>query len=320
MGKQDLPTAVAEENAGLDALMDSLEKGVVPSPEVPAIAPEVPVAPVAPVETPVDDPPTPAPTDLEKELAKSQQRFNTLEGMMKADRKRSVEIIDGLERQLAARVVAEVEAPLDIGSLLTEDEVGQFGEEGIAVLEKLAGAIADKAISKKSLEVEQKLAEMQRRVEQAEAAGSGNTTFDFVEKINPGAKDINEKDQGWFDFLETVDPVSGSRYLDIGNAAAKVNDVQRLSQLIDIYRLSANLAKPVIPVKPSQTPVVPKNDGNNPVPLAEKRSYSQDEVREFYDNRIRGLKKGITANLTSEQIEALELDIDAAMEEGRVIL
>ena len=162
---------------------------------------------------------------------------------------------------------------------------------------------------------------MQKRVDHAEAAGEGNTTWDLVEKLNPGSKEINAKDQGWFAFLTEVDPVSGSLYRDIGEAAAGVNDAQRLSELIDIYRLSANLVKPVIPVKPNQAPVAPlNNDGNNNVPESQARFYTQDEIREFYDNRARGLRTGITAGLTAEQVEALEADIDAALEEGRVTL
>lgn len=316
---QNLPTAVAKETAELDALMDSLEKGIVPSPEAPVAPIEDPNAAPPAVETPVDDPPAPPPPDLEKQLATADQRFRTLEGMMKADRKRQAEIIGGLEQQLAAQAVAEVEAPLDISEILTEDERTEFGASGIAVLEKLAGAIAAKEVSKKALEVERRLDDMQRRVDQAEAAGDGKSTWDRVDKINPGAKAINANDVGWFAFLTEVDPISGNLYRDLGEAAAGVDDIQRLSELIDTYRLSANLAKPVIPVKPSQTPVAPQNDGNRS-DQSPARIYSQDEIREFYDHRARGLRKGITAGLTPEQVEALETDIDAAMEEGRVKL
>jgi len=315
----DLPSAIADADEGLDNLLSQLEKGAVPDPEVPATAPEAPVAPEPVVETPKDNVPEPVTPDLEKQLEKSNQRYKTLEGMMKADRKRSTELIQGLEQQLADRKAAEVEAPLDVSTLLSEEEQAEFGESGIAVLEKLAGAIAEKAISKAQLEVEQKLSDMEDRVDQAEASSEGNTTWDLVEKLNPGSKAINKSDPGWFAFLAEVDPVSGSLYRDIGEAAASVNDARRLAELIDTYRESANLAKPAVPVKPSQTPVAPKDDGSNQPP-SEKRVYSQDEIREFYDNRTRGLRKGITANLSVEQMNALELDIDVAMEEGRVKL
>lgn len=318
---KDLPAALAEENKGLDALLDSLEMGPeVPSPEVPAPAPEAPVATPTAVETLEDDAQPLVKPDLEKQLERADHRYRTLEGMMKADRKRQAEIISELEQQLAAQRVAEAEAPLDVGALLTEEEAAQFGEEGIRVLEKLAGAIAVKEVSKKALEVEQQLRDMQKRVDHAEAATEGNTTWDLVEKINPGSKEINASDQGWFAFLETVDPVSGSLYRDIGQAAASVNDIQRLSQLIDTYRTAANLAKPAIPVKPNQAPVALKNNDGNRQLESDKRVYSQEEIREFYDHRARNIRKGMTANLTEEQILALEVDIDAALEDGRVRL
>jgi GTPase SAR1 family protein len=315
---KDLPNAIADNDKQLDELLLQLEKGEVPVPEV-AATPENPT-PEAKVDTPEDDPKPKAKPDLETELGKAQARYKTLQGMMTADANRSKDIIEELKEQLAANRVAQVEAPLDVSTILTQDEVDTFGEEGVKVLEKLAGAIATKEISKATLEVEQKLEAMRKRVEQAEATTGGNTTWDRVEKINPGALEINKSDQGWFEFLETADPVSGRLYRDLGEAAANVDDLQRLSELIDIYRLSANLAKPAIPVKPAQTATkVPTNDGNRQR-ASEKRTYSQEEVREFYDHRARGIGKGITANLNAKQLEALEADIDAAMEEGRVTL
>jgi len=315
---KDLPKSVADADKELEALLDSLETGEVPSPEVPAPTPEAQADPQAAVDTPVDDP-VPAKPDLESQLEKSNARYKTLQGMMTANAERSREIIEGLKEQVAANKAAQVEAPLDVDSILSEEEKAEFGEKGVAVLQKLASAIATKEISKASLEVDRRLKEMQVRVDQAEANTEGNTTWDLVERINPGAKAINKNDPGWFEFLATADPVSGRLYRELGEAAANVNDVQRLSGLIDAYRASANLVKPKIPVKPAQAPPAPSNDGNRQ-PGSEKRIYSQDEIREFYDNRARGIRKGITANLNAEQLETLEVDIDAAIEDGRVKL
>lgn len=316
----DVPNAIAENDAELDKLMDQLEKGLaVPDPEVPA-PPESQELPEANVDTLEDNENPKVDMELKQELEKSQARYKTLQGMMTADAQRSREIIERLEEQVAADKAAQVETPLDINSILTLEEIETFGEGGVKVLEKLAGAIATKEISKATLKVEQKLEAMRKRVEMAEAASTGNTTWDLVERINPGAMAINATDPGWFAFLDTADPISGRLYRELGHAASQVNDIQRLSELIDVYRLSANLAKPGIPVKPNQAPTsVSTNDGNRQ-PKSEKRVYSQDEIREFYDNRARGIQKGITAKLDAKQLFALEADIDAAIEEGRVKL
>jgi hypothetical protein len=316
---KDLPKSVADNDRDMEALLEQLEKGAVPAPEAPAPTAEAPLVPEPVVETKVDDPLIPNDRNLEIRLEKSEARYNTLKGMMTANATRSKEIIDGLTDQVAANKVAQVEAPLDIGSLLTEAEQAEFGESGVVVLEKIARAIASKEISKASLDVEQKLEAMRKRVDQAEASSEGNTTWDLVEKINPGSKLINKNDEGWFEFLDGVDAVSGRPYRNLAEAASQANDIQRLSELIDAYRLSANVAKPKVSVKPSQTPPAPNNDGNRQQE-SEKRKYSQEEVREFYDHRARGIRKGITAKMNAEQIEALEVDIDAAMEEGMVIL
>jgi hypothetical protein len=316
----DVPKSIADNDQQLDKLMEALEKGSeVPTPEASAPTPGSP-APQAPVtDTPADSRPAPKLEDLQKQLDTAEQRYKTLQGMMTANDQRNREIIDGLKEQVEANKLAQVEAPLDVEALLTEEEMATFGEDGVKVLEKLAGAIAAKEISRASLEVEQKLEAMRQRVEQTEATATGNTTWDLVERINPGAKSINATDPGWFAFLDTADPVSGRLYRELGQAAASVNDIQRLSELIDVYRLGANLAKPQIPVKPNQAGPAPHVDGNRQ-PQVEKRIYTQDEVREFYANRALGRLDGITRGLNAEQLVALEADIDAAMEEGRVKL
>ena len=260
---KDLPKSVADADKQLEALLDSLETGEVPSPEVPAPTPEAHVEPEPVVDTPVDDPDTEK-QDLTAQLDKSNARYKTLQGMMAANAQRSKDIIDELKDQVAANKTAQVEAPLDVSSILSEEEMAEFGDKGVAVLQKLAGAIATKEISKAGLEVDRRLREMQERVDQAEANTEGNTTWDLVERINPGAKAINASDPGWFEFLTTADPVSGRLYRELGEAAAGVNDVHRLSELIDAYRTSANLAKPKIPVKPKQAPPAPNNDGRSP--------------------------------------------------------
>jgi hypothetical protein len=156
---------------------------------------------------------------------------------------------------------------------------------------------------------------MRERVLQAEATAEGNSLWDLVEKVNPGAKQINAEDAGWFTFLAQVDPISGRLYRELGEAAAQIGDIQRLAELIDAYRKSANLAKPVVPVKPSQRPTAPLHDGSRKPEVKGKR-YTQTEIREFYDAQARGNLKG----MTPEEIQAKEDDIDAAMMEGRVDL
>jgi hypothetical protein len=316
---KDLPSAVLKDNEDLDALMDLLEKGEVPAPEAnaPQEVPEIKPVVEAGIETPpvVDDPVTPTPkTDEDR----ADHRYKTLEGMMRANDRRSAEIISGLRDQLETQRVARVETPLDVDAILNETELAEFGEGGIAVLQKLAGAIATKEIEKASLAVDQKLDAMRRRVDLAEASAEGTGTWDHVEAINPGAKAINGSDAGWFAFLTTVDPVSGREYRELGEAAAGVNDYQRLSMLIDTYRESANLAKPVPSVKPPQTRTALKTDGNDTPPV-NAIVYTQDEVRDFYMARALGKPFTLRGKLQkADTLDALEADIETAMEEGRI--
>lgn len=319
---KDVPEAVLKDNEQLDALMDMLENGQVPAPE--ATVPQV-VIEEAVVEAVVETPPVvdvPAPqAPASNELEKADQRYKTLEGMMKADRRRQTEIIEGLRGQLETQRVAQVETPLDVDAILSEEEIATFGADGIVVLQKLAGAIASKEIEKASLAVDQKLDNMRRRVDIAEASAEGTGTWDHVEAINPGAKAINGSDTGWFAFLDTIDPISGRKYMELGEAAAGVNDYERLSTLIDTYRTSANLAKPAPSVKPLQVKTVLNNDGNVITPKVETIVYTQEEVRDFY--MARALGKSFTLRgkaVPADKMDALEAQIDTAMEEGRINL
>jgi hypothetical protein len=318
---KDLPNAVLKDNENLDALLDMLEKGEVPSPEAnaPQEVPETTPPVATGIDTPADDPPAPEPK-LNEDLNKADHRFKTLEGMMRANDRRSAEIIQGLREQLETQRVAQVETPLEVNTILNETELAEFGENGIAVLQKLAGAIASKEIEKASLVVDQKLEAMRQRVDQAEASAEGTGTWDHVEAINPGAKAINGSDIGWFTFIKTVDPVSGRTYRELGEAAAGVQDYQRLSTLIDTYRASANLAKPAPSVKPPQTHTVPKTDGND-TPKVNLIVYTQDEVRDFYMARALGKPFTLRGKLQkADTLDALEADIETAMEEGRINL
>lgn len=311
----DLPSAVADNDKELEALLESLETGAPLAPEAPAMQTEEVEEVVEQVDTLADSPPAVDPA-LTEQLEKSEQRYQTLQGMMRADAKRQQDIIEELKEQVAANKVAEVEAPLDVSAILSEDEQAEFGEAGVKVLEKLAQAIAAKEISKATLEVEHRLDEMRKRVDEAEANASGHTLWDQVEKANPGAKAINESDPGWYDFLDQVDPMSGRANRELGEAAAQAGDVFRLSQLIDAYRNSANMVKPKAApgVKPNQSQApTPSQDGNKRTPTA--TIYTQDDIRDFYQGCALG-----NLGLSAEQIAAKEADIDAAMEEGRVKL
>ena len=318
----DVPNAIAENDKELDALMDLLEKGEVPAPEATATQEATEVTPpVAPVIDTVEDDPAPPKPKLDEELVKADQRFKTLEGMMKANQRRSAEIIDELKEKLETQRVAQVETPLDVNSILNEDELAQFGESGIGVLEKLARAIATREIEKASIGVEQKLEEMRKRVDTAEASAEGTGTWDHVEAINPGSKAINASDAGWFTFLASVDPVSGREYRELGEAAADVGDYMRLSMLIDTYRTSANIAKPAPSVKPPQTRTPPPNDGNRQSQTADTTVYTQDEIKDFYLAQALGkLYTFRGKSLNAEQMKKLEADIDTAMEEARIQL
>jgi hypothetical protein len=322
---KDVPNAIAENDKFLDELMDKLEKEQLSASEAtaPQAAPEVTPPVATGIDTPpvVDDPPAPPAPKLDEALEKADHRYKTLEGMMRADQRRTAEIIEGLTEKLEAQRVAQVETPLDVNSILSEDELAQFGESGIGVLEKLARAITTKEIERASIGVEQKLEDMRRRVESAEASAEGTGTWDHVEEINPGSKAINASDSGWFTFLTTVDPISGREYRELGESAANLGDYQRLSMLIDTYRTSANIAKPAPSVKPPQTRTTPNNDGNRQTPKADAIVYTQDEIRDFYMARALGKTytfRGVSQNV--KQMDALEAAIDTAMEEGRILI
>jgi len=310
----DVPSAVLTEDAELDALIEELEKGAPPAPEAVSAEPEG-----LPEATPQGDTGKDGEGldegNLKVELERAKHRYATLQGMMKADATRQTQIIEELREQVRQNQAAQVDTPIDVSQILTEDERQELGEAGVEGLRKLAAAIAAKEVSKAKMEVDAAMEEMRKRVAAAEASAGGNTIWDKVDQINPGAKQINSSDVGWFAFLQQIDPVSGIPYRDLGEAAASIGDIQRLSGLIDLYRRYADL-KPKVAAKPDQVRAAPTIDGKGQS-TGQPKIYTQDEVRAFYDARARGINyKG----LGKKQLDALEADIDAAMEEGRIRL
>lgn len=309
----DIPKAIADEDAELDALLTRLETGPPPAaPEVPAVKEEEVVKPAV-SDTLVDVPLEATPAPQGEEFQKMQQKYSTLQGMMKAESNRTNQIIGDLQEQLKEQKQTQTEAPLDVSKILSEDELAQFGDDGVAVITKMAEAIAAREIARARQDVEGRLADLQNKVDQNASTATGNTLWDQIEQANPGAKAINDTDPGWFTFLDLTDSMSGRTYRELGEAAANVGDVNRLSQLIDAYRKHTGATKPPAPpVKPVQAPTVAplNNDGER---QPEQKVYKESEIRAFYDGITRG-KSGLTA----EQAQVEEDDIDAAIEEGRV--
>lgn len=302
----DVPNAVLEQDEELNKLLESLETGEESEEEA---AEEVEEEVEEVVETVEDDPNDLENQRLKDELEKANQRYSTLQGMMRADQQRTREIISELERKVGEAQRVELEKPLNVGEILTEDELAEFGEAGVATLQKLAGAIAAREIARAKAEVDAKMAELMAKVDQAQASAEGRTIWDSVERINPGSKAINAGDQEWFAFLEETDPISRRTYRELGQAAASVGDVQRLSDLVDFYRKRTGKVKAKPVAKPAPGRPSAQNDGRQ---QTQKRIWTQDEAKKFYEDVARG-----TSRMSPEQVAAVEADLEAAMEEGR---
>lgn len=268
-----------------------------------------------------------------------EQRYKTLLGKYNAEVPRLTRDITTLqgfvtELQAAVRGRGEVgeggENPQDGSSgtrvrpaegykkYLKADEVDQYEESVLEFQSRLARGEAENLVTPyvKSL---------QDRLEALESSTKSRTENQFwsaVEEQVPGAKQINETDPLWVEFLETVDPFSGVKYRDIGERALGSGDVNRTVALFQQYTGDAGEEAEADesddggddedrpPVKPSQS----RGGTRSTKPSANQTYIKSTDIEGFYSDVARGKYVG-----REEAMHKREAIIEQAVLEGRVI-
>ena len=309
-----VPVAVREQAEAADKLLEK-EAAAEKSLETPA--PESSDVTSAPKEQPPvqqDDN-----TKLRGQLATSEQRYNTLRGKYNAEIGGVNTTIRDLQSQIQEfRQKAPVvpEKPQEPAGLthLNEEERERYDKDSLDLQSRVALGVAEREVEK--LRAERKVIE--NRVTLLEESRQTNQTSDLwnkVEKLCPGANDINDSDSEFFEFLNQIEPLSGASYREIGVSATNVGDVKRLADLVNAYKAATGKE---VALNDNKRVLSQQKPGNSKVitPVTaqpKKRVVPASEINSFYQDKALSHLK-----VSAKEGNELEQEYDEAERENRV--
>jgi len=258
------------------------------------------------------------------------QKYSTLLGKYNAEVPRLTRDLDYLRGQVEAmaRTTAQRDnSPAgDVNSgaaspeggfkrHLKKDELEEYDEDILNFQSRLARGEAEAVMSPVVTQLRQRIEQLEGRVVHDEQ----DSLWGAIEKEHPGAKAVNDNDPLFVDFLNQVDPASGRRYKEIGEAAYAAGDVGRVASLFTVYESStggggATSAPPngngkvLPPVKPSRS-----SGGAVRTTPKEKPMLRESEISTFFSDVARG--KYVGRETVMKKREAI---IESAVLEGRV--
>lgn len=325
-----VPEAVKQQAEEAEKALDDFEKAKAeqsPETEAPVVATqenmkdELQDQPVAePEATPSD--PTDLTEALTAELELEKQRSRTLQGRIDSQLAKANEENKELKTMMA-KMSEDMEKLKTESQLpgpkrhLSKEEAAEMGDEVLGMQERIIKGTLEEELEqgqiKKFIEdlfAKSKAAQEAVPDSSAQAAMVDENLFwGALEHYYPGGREMNNSDQGWFDFLDAFDTQSGLRNRDIGAHAFANGDVTMLVDLMKAYKPAGHVekssAKPTIkPERSGAAPVI-----GNP----QKPEFTKAEVESFYDDVARNKFKG-----TKEEALALENQIMEAAQDGRI--
>lgn len=332
------PTAVRNAATAADEMILRLAAGdaemTMPTAEIPADAPaDAPIADGTPsdeapaAEQPADaSVPAQPPTDsgvrqLAEELAKAEQRYNSLQGMFAREQQRNAR----MEEMLANLTAPAAPQPAPDTSLAEDNE--KFGPELVEAIRRqaLAAAAPELAALKAELaQYQQQFGQLAQVTQQTRMRGFIDDLAEAVDaQLGDGAFQRINFDDGFKRWLEAVP----TRVAGLSHA----KQMQDIAGVLDYFVFYDTMSRgSVAPQQPAAAPpsgqnrqrqlerqVAPGTSRGTPTRAetqhqGEKRQWTRSAVAKFYtDKANKRLPKGTDA-------DAIEREIFAALRENRV--
>jgi len=196
-------------------------------------------------------------------------------------------------------------------SFLNEDEVTLFGEENLRIVERVAAEAANRAVQTALAQQQQKFeaAEIKRKAELSEA----EKKTDFKSRLK-GLVDEFERidtDPKFAEWLKGVDPIVGVPRSERLRRAVQIHDVGLAASIYNEFQASKTAPDPrarsVMPRTQGSPPPRQQGQGN-------KRMWTREQISQFYNDKTLGRYRS-----RPEEARAIEVDIIAAQQEGRII-
>lgn len=256
-----------------------------------------------------------------------EQRYKSINGKYNAEVPRLTRDLDYLRGQVEAmarttsqqgsRLERDAGAPdanAGFKRHLKKGELEEYDEEILDFQSRLARGEAETVMSPV-------VSRLLHRIEQLEGRAANDeqdSLWSAIERVHPGAKEINDSDPVFVDFLNLTDGDSGRTYKEIGEAAYASGDVGRVASLFAAYVSSTgggataspngNKRKAAPPVKPSRS-----SGGTVRTSPIEKPTLRESEINAFFSDVTKGKYAG-----RDKAMKKREAIIESAVLEGRV--
>jgi hypothetical protein len=230
-----------EEAERIEAGMQVAPPSEPTEPSTPSTTP-TPTEPVA--VTPVSQPPAPQAPSREDDAAYWKQRFQTLDGMYRADvgnLRQQLGSLQGQMETLARQKAAEPPKPAQ--PLVTPDEVEKFGDDMVSMVRRAAQEVLRDHVKPMldrlaALEqIAQKVTPQLERVQQVEQQVQRTQADSFYAQITaavPAWQQINVE-PAFVQWLAQHDPIAGKSRQDCLNEAAAVFDAERAVAFFKLF-------------------------------------------------------------------------------------
>jgi hypothetical protein len=275
------------------------------------------VTPLAQVE------PTEPPKQPEDETW--ERRYKTLQGMFNAEVPRLKSEVNDLKNQLST-AIARLDLASEVKSeglssdqrLVTDKDVEDFGGDLVDLIKRQATEVAQSELSKKISKLEEENAQLHRQVDgvsERQGESSRRDYFAELSRLVPDYEDINV-DQGFLDWLNEVDLLSGNQRQEYLNQAFNTFDPIRTATLFNTYK--ELVGAPTTSKQPNKSLERQVAPGTSRVSSASAvtgsdKVWSMTEIDRFYRDVAKGMYRGNDA----EQVR-IEADIDLAVTQGRL--
>lgn len=315
-----IPARVAADANEADATLASLVAA--------AAAPEVPPAPV---EEPTPAPaPGVQPVDMMADIRRLQAQLQTTQGRLD-DATRQLQVAQSRLEEVARLPPPAPVAPTPPPApLISDKDREEYGEDLISligrVLDHKIGSRLDDAMAKISM-IEGRLGRVDSSVQSVRQTAQQTAQQRYeaqLDSLIPGWSEVNEE-QGYIDWLENRDTLSGKKYMELLLDAHQSMDAARVSSIFLLYKpeLRASAPQPAgtqpttpeatVPIIDPMTLAAPNTSPAAPAPAAPPagKIWSQADVNKLFDDKQK-------KRISQQVFEQREAEYLVALAEGRV--
>lgn len=278
-----------------------------------------------------------------------EQRYKVLQGKYNAEvprLQRQVQDLSSTLEQLKAQGVAtqgmlaalaqgrvaapggQSQTPVAPVKLVKDEEVKEFGEDLTDFIKRVAQEAVLPAVEQKLQPVQQQVAEVRGQSEEDRRMALKAAHERLLATLDREIPDWRQQnnDPGFLDWLSQADPYSGAARRDLLGKAYDGFDAPRIIAIFKGYRAEHAVVTPTPPAAaPAQpdasqrkleeftAPGTPKAGAAGAPNGAGKRTWTQAEIKQFYDDAAAGKFRN-----NKQRRDEIEREIHAAVREGRV--